>query len=89
MTDQKRARFFALLLFALALPLLAAPPALDTSKAGMDSELLARIPARLKAFVKKGTVPGVTLVERHGALASLEAVGYQDLETKKPMCTDS
>jgi CubicO group peptidase (beta-lactamase class C family) len=90
MNWRNRARFFAILLFTVALTLLAAPPALDTSKAGMDPELLARIPARLKAFVDKGTIPGaVTLVERHGALASLEAVGYQDLESKKPMRTDT
>ena len=56
----------------------------------MDPELLARVPARVKAFVEKGTIPGaVTLVQRHGALASLEAVGYQDLESKQPMKTDT
>ena len=60
------------------------------AKAGMDAERLARIPARMKAFVDQGTVAGVvTLVARHGAVASLEAVGYQDLEAKKPMKTDS
>jgi CubicO group peptidase (beta-lactamase class C family) len=31
----------------------------------------------------------VTLIQRHGALASLEAVGYQDLESKQPMKTDT
>jgi CubicO group peptidase (beta-lactamase class C family) len=60
------------------------------AKAGMDPERLARIPVRMKAFVDQGTVAGVvTLVARHGAVASLDAVGYQDLETKKPMKTDS
>jgi hypothetical protein len=39
----------------------------------MDAELLARIPARMKAFAEKGTIPGaVTLVQRHGTLASIE-----------------
>ena len=56
----------------------------------MDPERLARIPIRMKAFVDQGTVAGVvTLVARHGVVASLDAVGYQDLETKKPMKTDS
>src|SRR4030095_9869725 len=60
------------------------------AKAGMDPERLARIPIRMKAFVDKGTVAGVvTLVARHGVCARLDAVGYQDLETKKPMKTDS
>ena len=61
-----------------------------SSKAGMDPERLARITARMKEFVEKGTIAGaVTLVARHGVVAHLEAVGYQDLETKKPMRTDT
>ncbi len=64
--------------------------AADAVKAGMNKERLARIPVRMKAFVDQGVAAGaVTLVQRHGALASLEAVGYQELETKKPMRTDS
>jgi len=60
------------------------------AKAGMDPERLGRIPARMKAFADQGTVAGVvTLVARHGAVASLDAVGYLELETKKPMKTDS
>lgn len=75
--------------FALA-ALAAPPPAVNPSKAGMDPERLARIPARMKAFVEKGTIPGsVTLIQRHGALASLEVVGYQDLESKKPLRADT
>ena len=63
-----------------------APPAVSTAKAGMDRERLSLIAPRMKAFVDKGTVPGVvTLIARHGAVASLEAVGYQDLEEKKPI----
>src|SRR5260370_22309665 len=57
---------------------------------GMNPERLARIPARMQAFVDKGTAAGfVTLVARHGQLASLSAVGYQDRETKTPMSTDT
>ena len=58
--------------------------------AGMDPERLASIPIRMNTFVERGTIAGaVTLVARHGVVASLEAVGYQDLETKKPMRTDT
>lgn len=75
---------------ALAHAVMAAPPAADALKAGMDPERLARIPVRMKAFVEKGTVAGtVTLVQRHSAVASLEAVGYQDLASKKPMKPDT
>ncbi len=64
--------------------------AINPAKAGMDPERLARIAPRMKAFVEKGTIPGaVTLVARHGSIASLEAVGFQDREAGKPMRTDS
>lgn len=81
----------ALLCFQAAPPALqAAPPAINSSKAGMDAEHLSLIPARMKTFVDKGTIAGtVTLVARHGAVASLEAVGYQDVESKKPMRADT
>jgi CubicO group peptidase (beta-lactamase class C family) len=73
-----------------SLPLMAQQVALNPAKAGMDSERLARIPVRMKAFVDRGTIPGaVTLIARHGALASLEAVGSQDIESRKPMRTDT
>ena len=62
----------------------------DVAQAGMDAERLARIPARMQEFVDKGTIAGaVMLVARHGVVASLEAVSYQDLESKKPMRTDT
>src|SRR5712691_785915 len=62
----------------------------DVAKAGMDAERLAKIPVRMKAFVEKGTIAGaVMLIERHGVVASLAAVGYQDVESKKAMRTDS
>ena len=63
---------------------------IDPEAAGMDPARLARIPVRMKEFVAAGKTAGVvTLVARHGHVASLEAVGYQDLETKTPMRTDT
>lgn len=63
---------------------------IDPALAGMDPALLARIPARMKQFVDAGKTAGiVTLVARHGYVASLEAVGYQDLERKVPMSVDT
>ena len=56
----------------------------------MDAERLARIPVRMKTFVDQGRISGaVTLVARHGAIAELDAVGRQDIESNKPMRTDS
>jgi len=63
---------------------------IDPEAAGMNPARLARIPARMKEFVAAGKTAGVvTLVARHGHVASLEAVGYQDLESKTPMRTDT
>jgi CubicO group peptidase (beta-lactamase class C family) len=63
---------------------------IDPVLAGMNSELLARIPVRMKEFVDAGKTAGiVTLVARHGHVASLEAVGFQDVERKTPMQADS
>jgi CubicO group peptidase (beta-lactamase class C family) len=64
------------------------PEKTDPAAAGMDPALLARIPARMKAFVDQGTAAGfVTIVVRHGHVASLDAVGYQDREAGIPMRT--
>jgi CubicO group peptidase (beta-lactamase class C family) len=44
----------------------------------------------MQAFVDQGTAAGfVTLLSRHGHVAQLAAVGYQDLESKTPMRTDT
>jgi CubicO group peptidase (beta-lactamase class C family) len=66
------------------------PEKTDPAAAGMDPVRLARIPAKLKAYVDEGTAAGfVTVVARHGHVASLEAVGYQDREAGIPMRADT
>src|SRR5580698_7544902 len=63
---------------------------IDPALAGMNPAMLGRIPARMKEFVDAGKAAGiVTLVARHGKIASLDAVGYQELETRTPMSTDT
>jgi CubicO group peptidase (beta-lactamase class C family) len=65
-----------------AATLLAAPP--------LDPAALQRIPKRMQALVDQGVLAGaVTLVQRHGTMASLEAVGWADIEARKPMKTDT
>ena len=62
----------------------------DPAPAGMNTAMLARIPTRMKEFVDAGKTAGiVTLIARHGHVASLDAVGYQDLEHKTPMKIDT
>lgn len=66
------------------------PQQIDPAAAGMDPTLLARIPAKMTEYVKAGRAAGfVTIVVRHGHVASLQAVGYQDVEKKIPMRTDT
>ncbi len=82
------------LAFACSLAALAAGPFVidktDPTAAGMNTARLAQIPVRMKEFVTAGKTAGVvTLVARHGHVASLEAVGYQNLEDKTPMRTDT
>src|SRR5579862_2416464 len=62
----------------------------DPEAAGMSAARLAQIPVRMKEYVDAGKTAGVvTLVARHRVIASLNAVGYQELENKVPMRADS
>lgn len=68
---------------------------MDVSKpspaaAGMNRERVASIAVRMKDFVDAHQAAGmVTIVARHGVVAGFDAVGYQDIESQKPMKKDS
>jgi len=52
----------------------------------MNAAQVAMIPVRMQEYVDRHQTAGVvTLVARHGKVASFEAVGYRDVENKKPM----
>jgi CubicO group peptidase (beta-lactamase class C family) len=58
--------------------------------AGLNTGRHADINQRMQEFVDRGKAAGiVTVLARHGQLASLDAVGYRDLESKTPMSTDT
>lgn len=60
------------------------------AKRGLDPQRVSRIATRMKALVDDGAIVGaVTLVAKNGKVFSLEAVGFQDLESRKPMRTDT
>ena len=62
----------------------------DPESAGMSAQRLAAIPIRMKEYVDGNQTAGtVTIVGRHGKVTSFEAIGYQDVESKKPMRKDS
>ncbi|HTS30910.1 MAG TPA: serine hydrolase domain-containing protein [Bryobacteraceae bacterium] len=62
----------------------------DPQAAGMNPERLAMIPVRMREYVDAGKTAGVvTIVARHGHVASFDAVGYQELEGRTPLRTDT
>src|ERR1700719_1609135 len=58
--------------------------------AAMSAERLSAIPIRMKAYVDAIRAAGIlTIVGRHSRVAGFDAVGYQAVESKKPMRKDS
>lgn len=56
----------------------------------MNAQKLAAIPVRMKEYVDAHQTAGiVTIVGRHGQVARFDAVGYQDIESNKPMRKDA
>jgi len=85
-------RSLKLLAFALAAwPLIsAAQPAVKAEDAGMSSERLKRIHESIQRHIDAGEICGaVTAVARRGRVVNLEAHGWMDLESKKPMQKDT
>jgi CubicO group peptidase (beta-lactamase class C family) len=81
-----------LALFVAAGMLLAAASVKETKPedAGLSSERLARIHETIQRHMDSHQIAGaVTLVERRGRIAHLEAHGFMDLDTKKPMAKNS
>lgn len=65
-------------------------PLVNPEEVGFSSVQLAKIESYFASRVEKGEIAGiVTLVARHGKIAHLSAVGYQDAEQKIPMETDT
>jgi len=83
----------SLALFAATPPQSANPgPATQVTAtgSGLDPAVLANVRVRMQEFVDRGTAAGfVTLVARHGKVANLEAVGWQDRDSHTPMRTGS
>ena len=56
----------------------------------LDAARLAEVPKQFQKFVDEGAIAGaVTLVARHDKVVALEAVGFADLASKKPMKSDN
>jgi CubicO group peptidase (beta-lactamase class C family) len=72
-----------------ALPLSGAGTTARPEEVGLSSERLQQVNALMKRHLDTTSFAGaVTLVARNGRIAHLQAHGYSELETKKPMQTD-
>ena len=66
------------------------PQSLSPAAVGVSAQRLQRLHDGMKAFVDRKDVAGVvTLVVRDGRTVDIHATGYQDIETKTPMRTDT
>lgn len=60
------------------------------ANAQTQKKAAADLRARMQSYVDKGAIPGaVMLVMKKGQILSFEAVGYQDIESKKRMSTNA
>lgn len=65
-------------------------PAAEPEEVGLSTEQLARIRPAMQRYIDERKVPNViTLVARHGKIVHLEAQGYMDFESRRPVQTDS
>jgi CubicO group peptidase (beta-lactamase class C family) len=57
---------------------------------GVSTDRLARVHAAMQGFVDRRQVAGVvTFIARQGQIVQLDAIGVQDIETKRPMKPDA
>ncbi len=65
-------------------------PSARPESAGVSTERLERIRTSVARYLDRQEIAGaVTLVARRGSVVHLEAHGYQDLESKRPMPVDA
>ena len=57
---------------------------------GISSQRLERVRRQMQADVESGRIPGaVLLIARHGKIARLDALGFQERKSQTPMKSDS
>jgi CubicO group peptidase (beta-lactamase class C family) len=68
----------------------AATPTVRPEDVGLSSARLERVAELMQRHIDAGTFAGaVTLIARHGRVAHFQAQGLMDLESKRPMQTDT
>jgi CubicO group peptidase (beta-lactamase class C family) len=62
----------------------------EPESVGLSSARLERLNKVMQQYVDRGSFAGiVTLIARQGQVAYLQTFGWQDLETKRPMSTET
>lgn len=91
--NRARGRSFVLacaLLVLLSWPVPAATPRAKPEDVGLSSERLRRVGEAMQRQIQSRQIASaVTLVARRGRVAHLEAFGQLDVQSKKPVATDS
>lgn len=65
-------------------------PTASPEKEGLSTHRLERIEPIMRDYVERGAFPGMTVaVARHGQLVYLESFGFADIQTRKPVASDS
>ena len=65
-------------------------PRTAPERVGISAERMKRVTVLLDRYIQKGEIAGaVSLVARKGSLVHLQAQGMADLESSKPLTTDS
>jgi CubicO group peptidase (beta-lactamase class C family) len=83
-------KLFFLLLFATSAVAQSNPKTTAPKTAGVDQEVLAQIPQRMKSFADKQTVAGAVTLVSHGAdVVEFDATGMADIEAGHPMRKDT
>jgi CubicO group peptidase (beta-lactamase class C family) len=67
-----------------------ARPLVEPAKAGLDPAELATVRTEMQKFIDDRKIAGaVTVIGRRNHLASVEVIGWRDVENKKPMALDT
>ena len=65
-------------------------PFAEAVDVGVSAECLKNIRPLLQKYIDQGKVPGfATLIARHGKIVYYDALGYMDIESRKPVQTDT
>lgn len=83
-------KLFVFLIFVAVGPTLSAVAQSGGKTAGVNQDVLSRIPQRMKSFIDRQTVAGaVTLVAHGNDIVEFDAAGMADMEADHPMRKDT